>query len=416
MFKTKEKIIINTKILFFIICMYVLTFQNFLENHIEIFRYFDEALSIIAIPIIFLNFFPKVKKEYKEYFCILILLFGIFILGIASNIIYKYQTIKYIVSDIIVCNKFFMILFLSSIVLKKNLIEKYKKEVAKHSRIIVNLLLILTILNYVINFFPSEKRFGIKVNTLFYSAPTYLAAICIFYISLNFIINDKKSKKYICILVLILISTLRFKAIGAAILAVLVSVYIDRTNRKIKISKMIILAVIAVIISYEQIGYYYFNDGYARNELTVKSLEIAKDFYPLGSGFGTYASYFSVVNYSPMYYEYGLSNIFGLTEDNPNFVSDVFWPMVLGQFGVFGFIIYIICIIILFSKIQKDYSLENKKYYIAKMICFIYLIISSTSESAFVNPLSISLAIIIGIQTKNETNNERRIYERSKNC
>ena len=112
MFKTKEKIIINTKILFFIICMYVLTFQNFLENHIEIFRYFDEALSIIAIPIIFLNFFPKVKKEYKEYFCILILLFGIFILGIASNIIYKYQTIKYIVSDIIVCNKFFMILFL----------------------------------------------------------------------------------------------------------------------------------------------------------------------------------------------------------------------------------------------------------------------------------------------------------------
>jgi hypothetical protein len=39
---------------------------------------------------------------------------------------------------------------------------------------------------------------------------------------------------------------------------------------------------------------------------------------------------------SPIYFEYGLSRIWGLSPDNPRFVMDAFWPHIIGQFGLLG--------------------------------------------------------------------------------
>ena len=93
-------------------------------------------------------------------------------------------------------------------------------------------------------------------------------------------------------------------------------------------------------------------------------------------------------------------------EENAIFVSDTFWPMILGQFGYLGLISYIFIIYKIYVDIQKNYSKQNKGVYQAKMICLGYLIISSIAESAFVNPISIAMAIILGlnINDKKEIN------------
>ena len=71
--------------------------------------------------------------------------------------------------------------------------------------------------------------------------------------------------------------------------------------------------------------------------------------------------------------------------------------MLLGQFGYIGMGVYILIIIIIFIKIQHGYKIENKAIYISKITALVYLLISSTSESAFVNPMAIALAITIAI-------------------
>ena len=161
------------------------------------------------------------------------------------------------------------------------------------------------------------------------------------------------------------------------------------------------MSVLIAIVAYYPIKYYFFNNEYARSLLTTKSFEIAKSHFPIGSGFGTFASYFSTVNYSPLYYKYDLYKVHGLVKGEAIFACDVFWPMILAQFGFIGMFLYGICIIIVFRKIQNSFDKDNKYFYIAKLLCFLYLIISSTSESAFVNQLAIPLAFIIGIDTNN---------------
>jgi hypothetical protein len=79
----------------------------------------------------------------------------------------------------------------------------------------------------------------------------------------------------------------------------------------------------------------------ARVALYSGSVEIAMDALPLGGGLGRYASWMSRVEYSPLYEEYGLSDIRGLREENPLYVTDTFWPQILGEFGVVGLLAYL---------------------------------------------------------------------------
>ena len=95
---------------------------------------------------------------------------------------------------------------------------------------------------------------------------------------------------------------------------------------------------------------------------------------------------------------YGISNLHELQKGRI-LASDVFWPMIIAQFGLFGTICYVGMLILLFRKIQEGYSKDNKKIYIAKIVSFTYLLISSISESAFVHPIAIPFALIIGVNT-----------------
>jgi hypothetical protein len=78
----------------------------------------------------------------------------------------------------------------------------------------------------------------------------------------------------------------------------------------------------------------------ARTALYAGSILIARDNVPLGAGLGRYASHMSRVQYSALYEKYGLAEINGLREQNPKFVTDTFWPQILGELGAIGLVSY----------------------------------------------------------------------------
>jgi hypothetical protein len=83
------------------------------------------------------------------------------------------------------------------------------------------------------------------------------------------------------------------------------------------------------------------NTAPARLALYMGSVEVARDHFPLGAGMGRYGSWMARVEYSPLYREYGLDNVSGLRPNNPQYATDTFWPMVLGEFGVIGLVAYL---------------------------------------------------------------------------
>lgn len=393
----EKKYIINLRLLFLIVCIYLFIFQNFLQTYIPLFQFYDEILALISLPIILTNLMKR--KTSKLNLNIIIVLFIIILLGVASNLIFNYQTLKFLLFDMLLCLKFYLIYFFTEIIWKKEFLEKNKKTLKIHLSINIIILVIFTILNYVFVLWPNDFRFGLLSNKLFYSHPTYLAGISIFLLSLSIRINKKVLSLQNILIILILISTLRLKAIGTALAILVLSFQIEKTNKKLSFSKIILVGVILFCFAFDQINYYFFqNDGFARKELLNTSIEIATDYFPLGTGFGTFGSYYSGESYSPIYYKYGLNRVYGLSPKHHPYISDSFYPMILGQFGYLGLILYVYCIFILFKKIQQIDFNNNKYEYISKICVFTYLIISSTSESAFAGPIAMSLALSLGFK------------------
>jgi hypothetical protein len=71
------------------------------------------------------------------------------------------------------------------------------------------------------------------------------------------------------------------------------------------------------------------------------SFQIARDELPLGVGLGRYASWMSGVEYSPVYAQYGLDTVTGLTPDHHPYITDTFWPQIIGEAGALGLVAYL---------------------------------------------------------------------------
>jgi hypothetical protein len=104
----------------------------------------------------------------------------------------------------------------------------------------------------------------------------------------------------------------------------------------------------------KQITTYTSTETSARARLYTTGERIASENFPLGVGFGRYASYASHIYYSPVYFEYGLNMVWGLSRAYPDFIDDTSWPSVLGETGYGGLAIYVIgLMLVVFALLRR---------------------------------------------------------------
>ena len=136
----------------------------------------------------------------------------------------------------------------------------------------------------------------------------------------------------------------------------------------------------------------------ARSAILKASGAIASDHFPIGSGGGTFASGPSYQGgYSDVYYRYGLSNVWGASPRNPDFLQDAFWPKVLGESGILGLMFYLLAFAIFISFPIRYYILSTSFRSIPP-ICFVILtLLSSTGSSPFTDDLTgFLLSLFVG--------------------
>jgi hypothetical protein len=100
---------------------------------------------------------------------------------------------------------------------------------------------------------------------------------------------------------------------------------------------------------------------HVRLGMYVASLRIASDYFPFGSGMGTFGSLASIVNgYSKLYDEYGVSKLGFNSQKHVasghHTLLDTYWPHILAELGFFGTLIFLF--IWLFPLISTGYILR----------------------------------------------------------
>lgn len=260
------------------------------------------------------------------------------------------------------------------------------------------LLVVMTVLGIGNLFFDfgmgSEARFGIRASfTFVFDHPTYLV-FCAAGLTAFLMKDRERNMPFIVMGMLVVLLSLRSKGFAFAAVCLLLLLTFGKSNRLSVVH--IALGLVAVaLIGMDQYINYYQSAGYARGELARQAIAVANDYFPLGTGFATYGSAVTaqIDNYSPLYYTYGLSTVWGLAPGAASFLSDTFWPTVLAQFGYFGLVAFAALLIALFVMCYKAGGGSR-----LPVICiFAYLLISSTSESSFFNPSAAYLAMCAGL-------------------
>lgn len=391
---------VSTKYLLFLFFFYTLLFNELIAKALPLFGYEDELIAVMALPIWGVNKLRGKQDEAK--IGVFPYIFAFLFLSLMGTVVYKYQTsLEAVLPDLILCSKFWLCIYTSRKIFYDLDIEEFADNLYFHIRLVTLFYFVLSIVNIAYEIFPYyDIRYGIGSVRLFYSHPTVLQSCCSFLFVLIMGIHDyvKRPYVYVAMLIITVLTTLRIRALGNLILLFAIYYFGIYKQRNFSFRSLLLFIPIIILIGWDQIKYYFITlgEGSARLQLIQKSIIIANEHFPIGSGFASYGSYFSAVFYSPVYYKYGLNRVFGMSKEFSNFIGDSFWPMVLGQSGYFGLCFYIFAVIKLIKHISL---LKNVQwcFYFSALGCICYLLMDSTAETAFVHPLSMPIAIWIGI-------------------
>jgi hypothetical protein len=382
-----------------LVAFYLLVFQSPLSEVHSLFGYIDELFALLGIGVVASRILTTGKLRIKKIDLAMTAMLVVFLtVGLLGNAIYQYQPLGAVLTDTFTNVKFFMSLVSGYVLFSYCEPDQEKSVIIGHARLITLVLFACLCLDLVFQVFPSEgTRYGLREVRLFFFHETYLAGAAVFLLTVFLAFYEKKSLPYIFLCLLVLISTLKGKAFTAAIAFVFLFYVLVYRRKKIKVWHVIVLALGGLLVAGDQISYYFVEKAgeSARMALMSTSFEIMGDYFPIGTGFGTYGSATAIDPYSPVYYKYGLNLVWGLSEDYNLFASDSFWPIIIGQTGALGLVCFVGVLVLLFVRMKKIRP-YNIRAYAAALFGFAYILICSTAEPAFHNSVSVPLAMMIG--------------------
>lgn len=263
----------------------------------------------------------------------------------------------------------------------------------------------------------------IRLLTFLYSHPTYYGS-ALALIGLTYLFcADIKNKRDIYIFIVILSFSLisgRSKIYGFCAFAIFY-VYVLRGNLDLKIStKNIFLFSIAILlvlyVSWEKIAFYFMganSEDMARYAMYSVTLDIFGDYFPFGSGLGSFGTAFSATYYSPLYSDYGLDNVWGLDPSHTAFVCDAGYPS-FAQFGVFGLILLFIFFTGIVKKINNlKKTIGVNVYSQVVILILILLIIQTVAETMLTSHKGFYLMILLSL-CMNENRAAMKVHDPEK--
>lgn len=404
----------------FIVILYVfLIFYNPVYSYIPLGNYIDEFLCLALMGFALLKFLRGngcVQKN--ENFCIVILCIVIAVIGFFSNILYGYMNnISVIFRDCLQTFKFFITYICTYYLFQGYRSEKLKKYLIIISKLLITIIFIFGVISLFVNIGMGDSiRYGIRSYKFIYSHYTYLVFNEVILLC-TVICENKKNIKYYAMSVATLAFTLRTKAVVFIVILLVVNIiiYFQKNKKTIKLKDfmklryIVPLALIVFFVSKSKITEYisWGMENSIRVGMHYYGAKMMLDHFPIGTGFGTYGTNISYGANSVLYNisKYGNLNYSHLLDYGEATISDVYWPSIYVQFGIFGCILFVTSLILIIKGILKrnDCGIITKRSAVCIML---YLISASIAEAVFSNESGVFapffIVLIMSLEEKTE--------------
>lgn len=244
-----------------------------------------------------------------------------------------------------------------------------------------------------------RERYGLSPFRFIFPHPESVNFAAIGILSIILADNPRSKLAYLPLIAMIL--TLRTKAFVAVAIVVLLLITLGEEIQRLRGYHVVGSVLAIALLGWDQFkGVYAGSDGsvQARDQMLRVSVLLASDKFPFGAGFGMFGSAVSADGdyYSPIYYEYGLNRVYGLSPDFPNFISDTFWPTVIGQLGWIGLVLVAGAIWLCYRSVY-EIAIRKRFATLPVLCCMAYMLIASVAESVFFSPMGVFLSLCIGI-------------------
>lgn len=192
----------------------------------------------------------------------------------------------------------------------------------------------------------------------------------------NYKMTETKKRTYTVLALIGMILTTKgivYIIIAVYIILLLMFKYVNR-KQKITIGSILpIIAIVAIVGSY-QISTYFMNNQAPRMLLITYGFITAMTYFPFGAGFALYGSEMAARYYSPLYVKYGwkYSYAMGIDREGGSALNDNYLATIVGEIGIFGLILYIYILIKIFLQINNVQINKNlKSLTLSLFICMI---------------------------------------------
>lgn len=344
----------------------------------------DEIFAFIMIVVVVLN----LKKVELNLFGIGF--FWAFIAwGIICTILFGEQSFLVAAKDCFVCSKFIITFWGVYIIFIKYLdVNKIKQPLLK----ITKILTCITSSYCVYSLISSNTMDGIR---LLQSHGVNLSHIAVGFISI-FLCCKERKKIWILMCCVIAGSSMTAKSFGIIVLVISVLYFKQWFYGRKKFILYINIIAGMYCVGLESIEIFFLNTSSARSLLFWGAYNIAKEKIIFGVGYAMYGSSQAALVYSPIYVLNGFANRYGMTQTNIIFLTDSFWPIIIGQFGFIGLILFGLFI---FKFLRHIFWIKKIDYnlFITSLVLTSYLLIMSFASTAFFNPIAVPYAVILGM-------------------
>ncbi len=410
-----QRFIDNT---FYLILLFTLVFGVIFYDSTKYFSFIDELCAVALCGLYAYYIFHTPNWTVNKLF---LKTLGVFIFYLIYSLSIHCNTKAAIFSDFIIQIKPYLAFF-TVYAFAPKLNEQMKKNCQFLTLVLSGYLLLIGLTNL----------FDKTILTALLHHPSRLATASTI-LALLYLYCSKYSKKdKILFLALLSIGILsgRTKAYGFFVLSAFLIYYVnDRFELKFNFKNSIIfLAILGVItiVAWEKINLYFIqggfgggretNDLYARMALYYFSSFVIMDYFPFGSGFSTYATFTSGKYYSAVYNRYGMDILYGLTEKDPRFIADTYYPA-LAQFGIIGVILFFTFWIILTKKALKLFDpKQNTHQFIITILIIGFFLIECTSDATITHNRGLFMMMLLALALKSLKNHSKQEPHESINC
>ena len=380
---------ISLRIAIFSIIVLMAFFENWLVDNISLAGYFDE---ILALAMLFYCFIAGNKKANKNHdqMSMIGLSFVLIIWGLICNFYAGVQKLPLpIIEDIMSIFKFLFVYYGLREFLNNKGVNT--KAVLKFVLPIIKLYCFILFVFAIANLFTNvgmhtEMRYGFRSFAFIYGVSGHIINQATYFLLLLSAENEllgKKNAFWKIIAFFLMLSTVKSRAfVLLALYAALFYFFMLRKKRRLGLEIGIVGAIV-LLVGYSQFEYYFMREGTPRQMLVAGAVKLVRQYFPFGTGFGTYGSSAAAKYYSPLYSLLGFSSRYGMTADSPMFLNDNYLPMIFAQFGLIMAIVFIWML----YRYSRTVLTDNKRVLSqrTKMITWFFLanVLLSSIQSSF---------------------------------